>query len=259
MEMIERQFTSFQNNLSFDLRTKYEETRLLELKELQKENEVELLKIVGMYQKVRSLHASKSYLSNLQCGRSIRRRGTMTKFEEVDAVLHEVLDYVVKTVDEELVEEMVTSTEISVKKAKEPSGKTMEGKSERLTRQRRKLHGGNLIDVRKFFVCVICGPKHMDYTKNDLRNHYKTSHRFECSADSLPMTKSQVVENITADQQQSTTCYICHAEFSDREALTMHKSLHVNPKFCRHSCSRCPSAFVLKEQLDSHMIACFQN
>ena len=50
------------------------------------------------------------------------------------------------------------------------------GTEERLTRNKLKAKGGSLINPRKFYMCLICGPKHLDYSENDLCRHYQISH-----------------------------------------------------------------------------------
>jgi len=130
----------------------------------------------------------------------------------------------------------------------------------RLTRRRRKTVGGSLINPRKFYVCLICGNKHMDYSIQQLKNHYRISHGYELGPGPLPETKSQLEETretVAQDRQKSTRCSLCKcAVFGTVDDLLLHKSLHVNPKFCRYKCSieNCQEAFVLKEHLENHQM-----
>ena len=43
----------------------------------------------------------------------------------------------------------------------------------RLTRRKRKTSGGSIVDPRKFYVCLICGDAHMDYSIQKLKSHYR--------------------------------------------------------------------------------------
>jgi len=131
-----------------------------------------------------------------------------------------------------------------------------EKKDPRLTRRRKRTIGGSLIDPRKFYVCLICGDKHMDYSISKMKHHYKKSHGYEVGPGPLPKTKSQIEETIAKDRQKSTTCHLCDAVFDNLDDLLLHKSLHVNPKFCQHKCSvkNCQEAFVLKEHLENHQM-----
>ena len=43
----------------------------------------------------------------------------------------------------------------------------------RLTRRKRKTSGGSIVDPRKFYVCLICGDRHMDYSIQNLKRHYR--------------------------------------------------------------------------------------
>ena len=65
----------------------------------------------------------------------------------------------------------------------------------RLTRSKRKSFGESLINPRKFYPCLICGEnKHMDYSPQQLKNHYRNVHGYQLGTGTLPVTLSQLKE-----------------------------------------------------------------
>jgi hypothetical protein len=179
-------------------------------------------------------------------------------------VLKEVFSHIIETVEGEFMSDLMSKSLVDVnnnsdfKRRKNPK-KSQKGKEQvetRLTRSKRKASGGSLVNPRKFYPCLICGEKkHMDYSPHQLKNHYRDSHGYQLGTGPLPITISQLEEKTAIDSQQSTTkCHICDTNFKDLDTLFLHKSLHVNPKFCRYKCSKenCKEAFVLKVQLQNH-------
>ena len=77
---------------------------------------------------------------------------------------------------------------------------------------------------------------------------FRSFHGYDIGPGPLPETKSQLDETITKDRQKSTVCHLCKTVFDNLDDLVLHKSLHINPKFCRHKCSveDCQEGFVLK-------------
>ena len=49
----------------------------------------------------------------------------------------------------------------------------------RLTRARKRTFGGSLINPIKYYSCLICGDKHLDYSIRDLKNHYRYIIKFD--------------------------------------------------------------------------------
>ena len=131
------------------------------------------------------------------------------------------------------------------------------GTEERMTRNKLKNKGGSFINPRKFYMCSICGPKHLDYNEHMLRHHYRMSHKIQISSGPLPKDKSQLEDAPQRDKQsRSTKCHICGSTCSNLRRLRTHKSLHINPKFCRHKCHGCTEAFVLEGELRYHQMDC---
>jgi len=253
-----------------------------ELKELKRQNEELELSNISLEEKMRTLKASISFIQDLQApvrinllakGERMQLRSSdgpeSPLLSQNDDISREILNQIVSTINEDKKHlDLVSKRDRLIsnqKKLQSPDfGDFMlknlfdennnllidkkEKTDPRLTRRKRKTVGGSLIDPRKFYECLICGDKHLDYSIQELKNHYRKSHGYEVGPGPLPETKSQLEETIEKDRQKSTTCHLCNAIFGTLDDLLLHKSLHVNPKFCRYKCSieDCQEAFVLK-------------
>jgi len=269
VENIEKRFDSFQSELrKYALESGHAQVE--ELTEMKRENEALEVKTVLLDQQVRTLQASMSLIRNTEI-MSKPVNETTENFLGFDTigqnveVLKEVFSHIIETVEGEFMSDLMSKSLVDVNnnnsdfKGRKNPKKSQKGKEQvetRLTRSKRKASGGSLVNPRKFYPCLICGEKkHMDYSPHQLKNHYRDSHGYQLGTGPLPITISQLEEKPAIDSQQSTTkCHICDTNFKDLETLFLHKSLHVNPKFCRYKCSKetCKEAFVLKVQLQNH-------
>jgi len=234
MEGIEKLFSSFEKELRKSTSKVRRETGHDELEELKRKNE-ELELTINEYKEYSDLISKRDRLISNQ-----------KMLESPD-----FSDFMLKNLFDEN-----NNLLIEKKEKIELKEKTGEKTNPRLTRRRRKTVGGSLINPRKFYVCLICGNKHMDYSIQQLKNHYRISHGYELGLGPLPETKSQLEETVDQHRQKSTTCHLCNTAFGTLDDLLLHKSLHVNPKFCRYKCSieNCQEAFVLKEHLENHQM-----
>merc|ERR1711971_306896 len=268
VENIEKRFDSFQSELrKYALESGHAQVE--ELTEMKRENEALEVKTVLLDQQVRTLQASMSLIRNTEI-MSKPVNETTENFLGFDSigqnveVLKEVFSHIIETVEGEFMSDLIPKSLVDVNnnsdfKGRKNPKKSQKGKEQvetRLTRSKRKASGGFLVNPRKFYPCLICGEKkHMDYSPHQLKNHYRDSHGYQLGTGPLPITISQLEEKPAIGSQQSTTkCHICDTNFKELETLFLHKSLHVNPKFCRYKCSKetCKEAFVLKVQLQNH-------
>jgi len=270
MENIEKRFNSFQNDLR-EHALKSGVAELDELKELKRNNEVLELKTILLDQQVRALQASMSFIQTLEAKGKVAENdiGFNSIRQNVDEIIREVLCHIIQKIDGDFMSDLMSKSLVDVnnnssierKNSKKFKKRTEQQVETRLTRSKRKTSGGSLLNPRKFYACLICGEKHMDYSPVLLKSHYRVSHGYELGTGPLPVTISQLEEKAHTDCQQSTKCHICGTNFKTLETLILHKSLHVNPKFCRYKCSKsdCTEAFVLKEQLQNHEKVYHQN
>ena len=87
--------------------------------------------------------------------------------------------------------------------------------------------GQKLVNPIKYHMCLICGPKHLDYTKKKLLEHYNNSHMANFSLETMPKSLRK--------------CSICGQAFLTEELLLRHKSFHVDPRYFKNR--TCPEAF----------------
>ena len=85
-----------------------------------------------------------------------------------------------------------------------------------------------LINPIKYHMCLVCGPKHLDYTKADLLRHYETSHKVSFTLETMPKCLKK--------------CSICLQSFLTENLLLRHKSMHVDPRYFKNRA--CPEVFV---------------
>jgi len=269
MENIEKRFNSFQNDLR-EHALKSGLAELDELEELKRNNEALELKTILLDQQVRALQASMSFIQTLDAKNKVTENniGLDSIGQIVDEVVKEVFSHIIQKIDGDFMSDLMSKSLVDVNnnssnKRKNPKKlkKANKQTETRLTRSKRKTSGGSLLNPRKFYACLICGDKHMDYSPVQLKHHYRISHGYELGTGPLPVTISQLEEKAHTDCQQSTKCHICGNNFKTLDTLILHKSLHVNPKFCRYKCSKsnCNEAFVLKEQLQNHEKVYHQN
>lgn len=263
MENVEKIFDSFQSKVK-EHALESGLGKVEELNKIRQENEALELKTMILDQQLRTLQASLTFVQNLQnCSPEIKEKQDYTLGKNVE-VFKEVFSDIIDTIEGDIgnliskdVVDENNNTDFKRKKSKNlKKGKEQVKVETRLTRSMRKRLGGSLVNPRKFYPCLICGEKkHMDYSKGMLRIHYRDSHGYNLGSGSLPVTRSQLEEEQdTKEPQNSTKCHICNTTFKDLDTLFLHKSLHINPKFCQYKCSyeNCFEAFVLKEQLQNH-------
>jgi len=260
MDGISHLFTIFEGDLAKGLSKVDFDTQKKELDNLKNENETTELRLVLLYQNLRTLHATYSYLDNLTPDETMPNSTEKSLLHENQSITQEVLDLVANTVDEEIVDpyEYDSFIQKDLNNNKEKR-KVVETKTTEvcLTRSRKRNHGGQVLNPRKFYVCVTCGDKHMDYTEKAMRSHYKTSHNRIVKEGQLPVTKSQLEEEVEYDKQEkSLICWFCQYKADCHENLWKHKSLHVPRQFCKYKCSNCPEAYVLRENLECHEMIC---
>lgn len=119
-----------------------------------------------------------------------------------------------------------------------------------LTRRRRTLKGGDLIDPFKYHDCLRC-PKGF-YKEAELRQHYSSKHALEFGSAPLPSSELEL-QSTQTDEQQTTRCFICHLKCASVEELIAHKSHHVDERFTRHRCDECGQRFVVLDELQAHL------
>jgi len=293
MDDTEILFSSFQKELrKFSLKV-YREAGYDLLKDSKRKNEELLSSLISMEEKIQTLEASTLFIHNLQARVRINlqlkdkgmQQGSSDEFDspllsQNDDMFKEILDQIDLTINEDkeylnliLKQKKLIRTQKSLLSPDfndlvmanmfdennnlEIEKFELKDKVEpRLTRGKRKTSGGSIVDPRKFYVCLICGDAHMDYSIQKLKSHYRSFHGYDIGPGPLPETKSQLDETITKDRQKSTICHLCKTFFDNLDDLVLHKSLHVNPKFCRHKCSveDCQEGFVLKEHLENHQM-----
>ena len=93
--------------------------------------------------------------------------------------------------------------------------------------------GQKLLNPIKYHMCLICGPKHLDYTKTKLLDHYNKGHMANFSLENMPKSLKK--------------CSICGEAFLTEELLLRHKSCHVDPRYFKNGIG--PEAF---EQSNEH-------
>jgi len=293
MEEAENMFKSFQRELKQSSLKVLKQAGHGDLKESRKKNEDILSSLNSLEEKIRTLEASIEYIQNfptpvrinLKAKERMRLRSSdefefLNLSQNDDNISREILDEIAQTVaeDEEYLHLLAKRNRlISTQKKLQSqdfndllmsilydennnlpmkSFELKDKKDFRLTRTRKRTFGGSLINPIKYYSCLICGDKHLDYSIRDLKNHYRISHGYEVGPGLLPVTKSQLEETIARDRQRSTICHLCNTSFESEDDLLLHKSLHINPKFCRHKCpfENCQEGFVLKEHLENHQM-----
>jgi len=293
MDDTEILFSSFQKELRKSSLKVYREAGYDKLKDSKRKNEELLSSLISMEEKIQNLEASTLFIQNLQAPVRINLQlkdkgmlqGSSENFDspllsQNDDMFKEILDQIDLTTNEDeeylnliLKRKKLIQTQKSLlspdfndlvmanlfdenNNLEIEKFKLKDEVEPRLTRRKRKTSGGSIVDPRKFYVCLICGDRHMDYSIQNLKRHYRSSHGYDIGPGPLPETKSQLDETITKDRQKSTVCHLCKTVFDNLDDLVLHKSLHVNPKFCRHKCSveDCQEGFVLKEHLENHQM-----
>lgn len=266
-ENVLKMFSAFEKQLANPIIQ--ESSGSYELEKLKKENEATLCNLVALNDQIRTLRASLIYIKNLEVNnnnappcestRSKRKKSHDSSLVEKAEVVSSLLREVVQMVeDEDVVHNALSKKQSKNKKVKKADKSN--SKARILTRRMKKETGLKLINPRKFYQCLICRKNNrifMEYKESSLKTHYRNSHGIPILGNEpLPTELSQLEEPVQVDQQQSTKCHICNTQFRDLDILREHKSLHVNPKFCRYKCERCPEAFVLEGQLQNHLMVC---
>ena len=202
MEKIEKRFNSFQSELR-EHALKSGLAELDELKELKRNNEALELKIILLDQQVRNLQASMSFIQTLEAKDKATENdiGFNSICQDVDEIIREVLSHIIQKIDGDFMSDLMSKSLVDVnnnnkieRKNPKKSKKGTEQAETRLTRSERKKLGGSLLNPRKFYACLICGEKHMDYSPAQLKNHYRVSHGYELGTGPLPVTISQLEE-----------------------------------------------------------------
>ena len=121
-----------------------------------------------------------------------------------------------------------------------------------------------LVNPINYPMCLICGPKHRDYSDQKLLAHYNTSHKLALTLENMPRTQAEaeMLSHYKIRHELDMTletvprllqkCHICQESFACTEYLMAHKSLHVDPKFCQYKCKECPQAFVMEKLFIQH-------
>jgi len=121
-----------------------------------------------------------------------------------------------------------------------------------LTRSRRGVKGGVLVNPIKYHDCLLCTAGF--YTDKALRHHYKKWHGLDFGDAGLPTDQLQL-KCQQVDRQESPKCNICGDDFKSLEEALVHKTnRHVEHKFRRHACPSCPMRFVLAKELQDHLM-----
>ena len=159
-----------------------------------------------MDQQVRALQASMSFIQTLE---SLDAKDKVTENDIgldsigqiVDEVVREVFSHIVQKIDGDFMSDLMSKCLVDVNnnssiERKNPKKLKQANKhaETRLTRSKRKTSGGSLLNPRKFYACLICGDKHMDYSPVQLKHHYRISHGYELGTGPLPVTISQLEE-----------------------------------------------------------------
>lgn len=287
MDKGEELFAELAKSLGRNLTSIQTESGCIEIEILREENEKLKERLVSLYDKLRTLKAAYAFLwrfdpkNHSQARKSSRLNDEPIKkkpkledkipiarkssrlnkagFEEEQEVVGECYIHLIKTIDEDVVSGYVEKSLFEEEKInREKCLKSDPVCRVPLTRKRQRITGEKLLNPRKFFACLICSNT-LFYTENNLKAHYRGSHGKIIGAGPLPVIRSQLEEPQTVDKQISTQCKICNAKFSNVNFLAEHKSLHINPKFCRYKCEKCPAAFVLEDQLRNHVMICQEN
>ena len=202
MENIEKRFTSFQSDLR-EHALKSGKAELDELEELKRNNEVLELKTILLDQQVRALQASMSFIQTLDAKSKVAENdiGFNSIRQNVDEIIREVLSHIIQKIDGDFMSDLMSKSLVDVnnnpcneRKNPKKLKKANEQVETRLTRSKRKTSGGSLLNPRKFYACLICGEKHMDYSPVQLKHHYRISHGYELGTGPLPVTISQLEE-----------------------------------------------------------------
>ena len=157
-----------------------------------------------MDQQVRALQASMSFIKTLDAKDKVTENdiGLDSIGQIVDEVVKEVFSHIIQKIDGDFMSDLMSkslvdfnnNSSIKRKNPKKLKKGTEQQAETRLTRSKRKTSGGSLLNPRKFYACLICGDKHMDYSPVQLKHHYRISHGYELGTGPLPVTISQLEE-----------------------------------------------------------------
>ena len=156
-----------------------------------------------MDQQVRALQASMSFIQTLDAKNKVTENdiGLDSIGQIVDEVVREVFSHIIQKIDGDFMSDLMSKSLVDVNnnssiERKNPKKLKQANKhaETRLTRSKRKTSGGSLLNPRKFYACLICGDKHMDYSPVQLKHHYRISHGYELGTGPLPVTISQLEE-----------------------------------------------------------------
>jgi len=100
--------------------------------------------------------------------------------------------------------------------------------------------------------CILCPRGY--YRERDLRSHYFKDHMLEFGTAALP-TSLLALRDFETDraspawpaQVSATRCSLCGLSLETADAVRLHKTTHVNPKFMKYKCDECGGNYLLTE------------
>jgi Pyruvate/2-oxoacid:ferredoxin oxidoreductase delta subunit len=257
MSKTEELFCTLEKALASEVASASSSTGQDELNRLRKENEALEQSQILLLQQLRLMTAVKVHISNidyeefkpLAAMNKRAKKCQASRHLNNDQLLYEVLGEVAEAIDEHLMSGIHVANMMT-------SNGDADGKKKTalpMTRNQKKTLGGKLINPFQYYDCLMCSKGF--YRDEDLRVHYFKKHDLDFGQATLPNDELQI-QCHQVDRQSSTKCYLCQTNCSDVEALRVHKSLHVDSKYCKYKCSHCTQGFVLRSELTNHSMIC---